>query len=164
MDELLHSKKIKLLLAVLGSLVVMLLVFQLGVFVGVRKATFAYGWGDNYRRNFGMPARGPLGELEGLGFIGGHGVAGEVIKIDGQDLVIKGIDNTEKIIQISNSTTIRRGRENISLADVKVDDGLVVIGQPNNDGSIFAKLVRIFDTDNPPGPPMQNQPQINFNQ
>ena len=83
-------------------------------------------------------------------FIDPHGVYGKVVRVDpatnsGQaTIVVKGRDDVEKIIQASSGTSITRLREKISITDLKVDDSIVVIGNPNNEGQIEAKLIRVI--------------------
>jgi hypothetical protein len=50
----------------------------------------------------------------------------------------------EKIIVLQDSTDIRRFRDVIKSSDLKVDDNIVVIGEPNAKGQIEAKLVRVM--------------------
>jgi hypothetical protein len=57
----------------------------------------------------------------------------------------------EKIILIKEDTVIKRFRDNIKLSDLKVDDYVTVIGEPNEEGQIQAKLIRL----SPPRPPMR---------
>jgi RNase P/RNase MRP subunit p29 len=126
-----------------------LAVFWLGAMVGMRKADFTLHWGDNYERNFGGFPRGslppPLGQLpDPNNTLSAHGTSGEVLKIDGNTLVIKGENNTEKTVVVDNSTTITKQRQTINISGVKVDDSVVVIGSPNNQGQIQAKFIRVF--------------------
>ncbi len=152
--EIFLSKKFKWLLAGVFGLIVLLLVFQLGVFVGFRKANFTFRWGDNYHKTFGGPRGGFLRDFSGRDFTNSHGTAGSVAKIDNQDLIIKGKDGVEKIVSVTDSTSIQKGRSTIKLSDIKVDDKVVVIGSPKEDGSIEAKIIRVFDV---------RPPQLPFN-
>lgn len=144
-QEFLQSKKFKCILAVIAGLIILLLVFQLGVFVGLRKARFSYQWGDNYHRVFGGPRGGFMRDFQGRDFISGHGTAGTIAKIDGNTIVIKGRDGVEKSIVTTDKTTIKNGGADIKVSDLKVDESVVVIGSPNADGSINAEIVRVFD-------------------
>ena len=150
----LQSKNTRVVLATVGVLIVLMAVFQLGIFVGFHKASFAFRWGDNYHRNFGGPAGGFLREFEGRDFINGHGTAGTIASIDGQTIVIKDRDNAEKIVRIQTDTTITKGRETVDISALKTDMDVVVIGSPQDDGSIDAKLIRIFEMGQPPLPPL----------
>ncbi len=162
----LQTKYFKWPLLALGAVIVLLLVFQLGMFVGLRKAGFSYRWADNYHRNFGGPRGGFMGEFMGdfMGrdFINGHGTVGTVVKVEGSSLVIRGRDNVEKIINLTDKTAINLGRQAAALSDIKVDNGVVVIGSPQDDGSIEAKIIRVFDINNLPSLPsagLFNQPR-----
>lgn len=133
-------------------------VFGAGLFVGGMKANFSYRWAENYHRNFGGPENGfmpgarispPNGE-----FIQGHGVFGEIIQIGDADFVIKGQDNAEKVIIINKDTTIAIGRRTITKTDLKVGEQVVVIGSPNEQGQIEARLIRVFDGNIMMGPMM----------
>lgn len=131
----------------LGSFMVLILVFGAGVKVGTIKARYSYRWAENYHRNFAGPRGGffsdwrssPRGE-----FINAHGVFGSIIKIDGNTIITKGRDDVEKAILVSDNTVIQKGRETVKLSDLKTDDRVVIIGSPNEQGQIEAKLIRVF--------------------
>ncbi len=129
----------------LGGLIVLLTVFQLGVVVGFHKARFSYRWAENYHRTFGGPRAGLWGDVEDHEFMDSHGLVGTVIKVDGTSVVVKGSDGLEKVISTTPATTLERGRQVVQLSDLKVDDKIVVLGSPQDDGSIAAKFIRIFD-------------------
>jgi hypothetical protein len=128
-----------------AALAVLLLVFQAGVAVGSKKADFSCKWGENYRQNFGGPRE--IGGMQMPGdndFMGAHGTFGQIIKIDGSVLIIKGGDNMERTVLTDSSTSIVNVRKEMALADLKVGDGVVVIGEPNDSGQISAKFIRIL--------------------
>ena len=87
---------------------------------------------------------GPIPSMMGEDFINSHGTAGSIIKIDGNNLIVRGKDNVEKTILISDKTVIRSGRQDIKTADLKVGGITVTIGQPDNQGKINAQLIRAF--------------------
>ena len=144
-----QSKQFKWLLLGLGMLIILLLVFQLGMFVGFRKASFSYGWGDNYHRNFGGPRGGFLRDFVGKDFINSHGTTGTVAKVDGNTVIIKDQDGKEKSVIVSGNATVRKGAEAITVADLKVDERIVVIGTPEDDSSITAEIIRVFYPNQP---------------
>ena len=149
-NKIFQSKAFKIVLIIVVLLIFLLLGFQLGLMVGFKKASFSYQWGDNYHSNFAGPRNGfgsPFGRND---FMDAHGVIGQIVKIDPSTIIIKDHDNLEKIVLVNNKTTINRFRENIKLSDLKVDDIVVVIGDPNNSGQIAAKLIRLLP---PPMPP-----------
>ncbi len=143
-NKIFQSRKFKIALLALGAFIVLLFVFCAGMAVGFRKADFSFKWGENYHRNFAGPRGGFFEDFIGRDFINGHGVFGQIIKIDGSTLVIKGADNTEKIILVKDDTTINRLQEKIKAGDLKVDDQVVVIGSPNEQGQIEAQLIRVM--------------------
>ena len=162
-NKLFQSRVFKRVTLGVAAFIILLIVFGLGTFVGFRKANFSYRWGENYHQNFAGPRGGFFGDFGGKDFINAHGVIGQIIKIDpstgstsspqassGQaaTLIIKGMDNIEKIVLIEDDTIIERLRETLKTTDLKVDDTVVVIGQPNDAGQIEAKFIRLM----PPPP------------
>ena len=143
------ARLFKIVVIGLAGLAVLLLVFKVGMVVGMHKAGFSSRWGENYERNFGGPRHGSF--MRGWGdrdMMRAHGVFGQILKIDGIMLVIKDRDNAEKIVLLKDDTTITRFRDTIKSTDLKVDDNIVVIGQPNESGQIEAKFIRVM----PPAP------------
>ena len=157
------SKTFKIILISVAALIVLLSVLAAGMFIGFKKADHSYRWGENYYQNFGGPGRGLPRDFVGKDFMGGHGVDGQIIKIDGSTLIIEGRDNIEKIVLIKEDTLIRRLRETIKLSDLKVDEQIVVIGQPNDVGQVEAKLIRVLPASpelqrGEPSPPLNVSP------
>ena len=76
-------------------------------------------------------------------FPNAHGAIGKIIKIELPTLIVQDKDSTEKVILTANDTQIQRMRENITANDLKINDFLVVIGSPNEQGQIEAKLIRL---------------------
>lgn len=161
-------KYFKRFLLILAGLAVLLSVFTAGVFVGMEKVRFSYGWRENYYRNFiggrgqtplglGVGIRGQLGPggspppfvLFGRppldDYFNAHGVFGEIISADTDTLVIKDKGNIEKNIALSARTIIKRHRADLKATDLKIGDQVVVIGSPNDQGQIEAKLIRVTD-------------------
>ena len=83
-------------------------------------------------------------------YMDAHGTFGQILKIDGQTLVIKGKDGVEKIVLVDEKTSIHRFKEAIKISDLKIDDFIVIIGEPNEAGQIIAKLIRIMPSQNDP--------------
>jgi len=131
--------------------IVALLLFNLGIFVGYQKANFSYRWSENYHKNFAGPRQGFMENMKGRDFIDSHGIVGQIIKLDGDSLIIKGQDNMEKIISLAPETVINRFKESISSTQLRLNDLIVVIGEPSDSGQIAAKLIRILPP--PPGLP-----------
>lgn len=125
-------------------------VFKVGEMVGARKADFSCRWSDNYHRNFGGPKQGFIQGFGDKDFIEANGVVGQIIKVDpsagsGQaTIAIKGRGDIEKIVVVNSSTTINSLSETVQISDLKVDDMVVIIGEPNIQGQIEAKLIRVM--------------------
>jgi hypothetical protein len=149
-NKLFQSKVFKGAVLGIAAVLIFLVGFRVGLTVGARKADFSYHWGENYHRNFGGP-RGGFMMMKDFGdrdFIEANGAFGQIIKIDGPTLVIKGRNDVEKIILLKEGAVIKRFMETIKPMDLKLDDHIVVIGEPNDAGQIEAKLIRII----PPPP------------
>ena len=136
----------------LASFVILILVFGAGMKVGALKAGYSYRWAENYHKNFAGPQSGffsdwgnsPRGE-----FINAHGVFGSIIKIDGNTIITKGKDDVEKTVLVSENTLIQKGRETIKSSDLNVEENIIVIGSPNEQGQIEAKLIRVMPDSEP---------------
>ncbi len=143
----LQNKTFERILWGLSAVIIAGLIFQAGMEVGYYKASFSYRLGDEYHSIFG--ARGPI--QPGSEFTGAYGASGDILKINLPQIIIEGQNSVEETIVVSTSTIFRKMRDTISAGDLKTDDFVVVIGEPNNKGQIEAKLVRIM----PPPPNFQ---------
>ncbi len=148
--ELFDSKIFRRVACGICALLVVLVTFQVGMFVGFHKANHAYRWADSYPRMFGGARGGFMHDFRGDDFFGGHGVVGAIVKIDGDALIIKGSDGVEKIVMTTSTTSIVNGRTKLNASNLKIDDSIVVIGTPKEDGSILAKMIRVFTGDERP--------------
>lgn len=132
----------------MGIAIIALLIFQAGIFMGYRKASFAYRFGDNYYRVFDRQAPSPFGFPLHDEFRASHGAVGKVMSVSLPTLVVAGPDSIEKTVLVTNDTLIRRFDVELKPEDIKTGDFLVAIGDPNEDSQIQAKLIRIL-----PAPP-----------
>jgi len=158
-NNIFESKVFKTVVLSIAVLIILAFVFGLGVFVGTKKADFSFRWADEYHRNFGGPQGGFFGDFMGNEFTNGNGIYGQIITINGQILTIKGRDNVEKNILVSDKTTIIYQRKNIKLSDLKINNNVVVIGEPDNSGQIQAELIRVMPA--PPAPSSKTPPTNN---
>lgn len=173
-EELIKSKNLRLALISVGFLLVIFISFASGVAVGFRKARFSYEWGKNYERNFmgigrgsekmqnsdrpgtmiGTLASSMMGgsggmmaipkRIEGRDFRNAHGLAGTIISIAENNLIIKDRDGKENTVAITKKTIIKDHMIDVDLADLKIDDQIVVMGKPDEEGVVKADLVRVF--------------------
>lgn len=147
-DKFFTSKAFKITFIVTVEIIIILLTFRAGMFVGYRRADFTGRWGDNYQMNFGGPQRGFMGMWDDRDLIDSNGTFGDIISINDTEITVKGRDNVEKIITVSNDTVIKEFRDDIKITDLKVGDNIVSIGEPDESGKISAKLIRLM----PPPP------------
>ncbi len=147
-EHFFQSKIFRGVLIGLGAVAITGFIFHAGVIIGSHRALFASKWGENYYRNFG----GEHGEQRKVknfhsGFgrqeISGHGVLGSIISIKENTVVVRGQDDLERDVEITDKTLIKRGRDSISLADVKVGDNVMAFGSPDDSGRISATLIRV---------------------
>ncbi|EKD58388.1 MAG: hypothetical protein ACD_56C00141G0018 [uncultured bacterium] len=159
-----NSKSYNLAIWTLLSFVVLSITFSLGVKVGLHKARYSYQWGANYERNFAGPRSGTMGPENMIrpgierrpegpkGFFPGdgdmrnaHGLAGTIVSISMDKIVVKDRDNKENTITITDKTFMKSGRNDFKLEDLKVEDKIIVMGKPNDEGTVVADLIRIFE-------------------
>ncbi|HBD24437.1 MAG: hypothetical protein A2566_01440 [Candidatus Zambryskibacteria bacterium RIFOXYD1_FULL_40_13] len=141
-----QSRVFRGILIGLAIAVAILVIFQAGVFIGYRKATFGHHFGDNFERNFKDPkgmSFGFRGGPAGMGMPGGHGAAGKIVSIALPLIVVAGPDNLEKTLVIDEDTEIREFQNTITKDKLQVGDFIIVLGTPNEAGEIEAKLIRL---------------------
>ena len=150
MQNFLQSNLFKGIIIGLGCLIILTFVFSLGISVGMKRASFAFAWADQYHHNFGGPQGGLFGDFPGMmnnsEFANANGSYGQIINISNNVITVKDNDgdNTEKNILVGNKTTIILQRKNIKLSDLKMGDAIVTIGAPNSSGQIQAELIRVM--------------------
>ena len=140
--EVVKSNKFTKSLYAIGGIIIILLIFQAGVFVGFKKAEFSNRWAGKFRETFGSRNFGHM-KMMGGDYLTSHGAVGKIIKIELPKIFIIGADNVEKSVVIDDDTLIRVMRENIFSTSLKTGDDIIIIGSPNNSGEILAKLVRV---------------------
>ncbi len=154
-----QSKTFRNLVCYLGVILFTLAVFQAGIVTGYRKASFSYTLGDNYYKTFERGSHHMMGGFPRGKLPDSHGAVGKIIKIDLPLIVVAGPDGIEKIVSVTNDTSIRQFKEQKSITDLHVDEYVVIIGSPNNTGQIEAKFIRLM----PPPPPINEQLTPNLN-
>ncbi len=163
--EYIASKDFKLIIYIILGIGIALIIFQVGVFVGYRKATFSYRWGDNYSQAFGRSGGRGMPMMGGVPFdrpfSDAHGVAGKIISITLPQIVVESVDNTEQTITVTDTTAVLRFRDKITVQDLKIDDMIVVIGNPTDSGIVDARLIRILPDNTMVPPPFQDKTKIN---
>lgn len=150
-------KSPKILLGIFVAFIIILASFQAGVFVGYHKAAFSYSMGDRYYKAFDRDdRRGGPNPFSDKDLPGGGGAVGTILKVNLPTLVVSTPDNVEKIIKITDDTIIRQFRNTASTSDLSVGKNIVVIGSPNAQAEIEAKLIRLL----PPPPSASSSLQV----
>jgi hypothetical protein len=135
---------LRVVLIVLAVVAGIFLVFAFGVAAGYRAAQFSGRFGDAYERNF----IGHSGPGEFFRADAGHGTAGRIVSVALPNVVVEGRDGVEKTVVVASDTQIRRFDTSATSTDLAVDDFIVVLGEPGENGDVAAKLIRIL----PPPP------------
>jgi hypothetical protein len=141
-----QSNSVSKMILALSILLVVLVVFQAGFFVGYHKGVFTNDWGNNYMM------RGPDNSPRAFfapfmndgDDINPHGAVGEIISVNLPTIVIKGPGRAEEIAIVDSNTTIRNFQQLASTSDLIVGRSVVIIGEPNGKGQINASLIRIM--------------------
>ncbi len=146
LNKLVESKKFKTVLYILCAIFILSFVFQAGMMVGFKRASFSRDWGNNYERNFGprhdMMPRLLADDIRETP--NAHGAIGKIIKVDYPNIVVLDKDQTEKVVIIKDDTNILERRGQVTKESLTLDKFIVVIGNPNVQGQIEAKLIRIM--------------------
>ena len=153
MDKIIKSKKFKVAAVICGVFLCALVIFSLGISVGMHKGKFSCNWGKNYEKNFMgqfgdrdnhgfMPA--PPMDFGNKGFRNAHGLSGSIISVADNKIIIKDNNNQENTIAVTDKTLIKSQQSDLKITDLKNGDQIVVMGQPDSSGVINADLIRVF--------------------
>lgn len=154
MQSLITVKWIQVTLFCLGIFIILFSVFLGGVTIGERKARHFDNWSRNYPSMFPRmydPLESPNRLMPGMGLSPRrapmpfpHGIFGTVISTSTGSLVVQGKDHIEQTILVTDKTIIRAGRDTASFSLIKQNAEVGVFGEPNAQGQIEAKLIRLF--------------------
>ena len=118
--------------------------FKVGDFVMVRGEE-----NDDHSVNAEMIATrtgGPRGDSGGMGPMGTLGkdfVVGEVKAIDAPKLTVLRVDNVTQTLELNEETSLRKGRESITMADIQPGDHVMARGAMQND-TFVPKFVMVI--------------------
>lgn len=143
--NLLKSKTFVMTLGVTAIVLAALVVFAGGVEIGRRSAFFSCKWAQNYERNFGMPRGGFMMRRGNVG-ANPQGAFGEIISINLPTLVVASSQESEKTVVVTDDTTVQRDNARATASDLRIGDRVIVIGRPDDQGQVEAKLIRVLDS------------------
>jgi Domain of unknown function (DUF5666) len=148
-DSLTHFFRSKLfagIIAGVGITLIAVFIFEVGVTIGYHEATFSEGWGANYAKNFGGPSND-------MGLPDAHlpqpnGTFGKIISVSsttpaGTTIVIDNTSKPEQKVLVTSDTTIRDHENTDTASSLTVGAYAVVVGTPDDQGEIEAKLIRL---------------------
>jgi len=130
-------------LSVIGLIAVILAIFFAGVAFGHQRANFKCNFADRYenmffgKNNNMMPGGNPRDNVRAFG------ATGKVLSVASSTIVVEDISGVEKVVSIDSKTEIKSAKDSILISDIKIGSNVIVIGQPSQDGSINAKLIRV---------------------
>jgi len=151
MKNILETKTYGKIIVVLSIILIALIIFSAGIFVGYYKATFSHDLDDVYKQGFNSPESPFAPFMHGADDINSHGVVGQIVSINLPDsIMIKGAQSAEQIVTLSPETSVRIFHAMATTSDIKVGDQAIVIGTPNDKGEIQASFIRII-----PPPPIK---------
>jgi len=130
-----QSKWLRYGLATVGVILVLSIVFGAGIVVGRWSAGEA-------RSNAPLLERGFL-------FSGSHGAIGTLQAVQEKSLTLELRDGTTQTILIDYKTRLERKQKKITLADLRTGERLLVVGTPDEQGQIKARLIHAFEPRNP---------------
>lgn len=141
--EFSQSNNFSRIIYVIGGLLVTLIVFQAGIFVGYRVAAFSIDWDSAHEGNIRSPQSifAPFGR--DMDDINPHGAIGEIISVQLPIIMVKGPSGNEAMVLISSTTSIRNMRNLASTSDLKIGSQIVTIGTPDEHGRIDATFIRL---------------------
>jgi hypothetical protein len=91
----------------------------------------------------GRSGGGAEGGGRGFGEMGKDFVTGEVKSVDAPKLTVLRPDNVTQTLELNEETSLRRGRESITMADIQPGDHVVVRGAAQN-GAFVPKNVMVL--------------------
>ena len=137
-----HHGVLALVIAVLLGFILIVLVFKIGMMVGMSKSSFYSCGTANYQKDFSKHMVGKFSAWKKSAYSSYK----EVVKLTESGFVVKDSDNKEQTIVISEDTVIIKGIEKTG-NEVSVGDKVYVVGSSNESGQVEASMVKILDPD-----------------
>jgi hypothetical protein len=94
----------------------------------------------------GRPGGGAESGNRGFGELGKDLVVGEVKSVDAPKLTVLRPDNVTQTVELNEETSLRRGRESITMADIQLGDHIVVRGAVENNAFV-PRNVMVFSAE-----------------
>jgi hypothetical protein len=84
-----------------------------------------------------------------------HGALGDVLRIEGENIIIGNRSGAERTVYVTSDTIIQRNRVRITVNEIQTGERLIAIGSPqidNEDNGIEARFIRLFEPGSKPTP------------
>ena len=131
-------------------MLVLVCVFEAGVALGYHEAVFSSHWGANYEHNFGgSDMQGQMGLPDGHG-PETFGAIGQIISVASSTMVVQNNDQQEEKVIFNGNTVIRNQENTIPASSLSSGTYVVVVGTPDNQGTIDASLIRVIPSPTSP--------------
>lgn len=144
MTDYTPSRTVRIVFAILGACILLLVSFATGLSVGENKGRHFFGLCGGFDQAM-RPPHGFRGPFPPPALPGGYGVFGQILSVSGTTMVVHGKDNADQTVLVTSSTIVRVGQENGTWEDVRTDRNVSVFGMPNGQGHIVARLIRLVD-------------------
>lgn len=121
---------------VIGAILAVVLVatFFFGVLVGKRDYKFFPYWERRHTYPDFFPNK-----------LSGHGVLGTIQTLGKSTLVVKDRTGALKTVLVDSRTRIRRERTDITISDLKINEQVVILGEPQeSESAIKARIIRVM--------------------
>lgn len=135
-----QSKKVYWTASIIVGLIIASLIFHAGVVFGTRRAFHAERFEHGFSHSF-FPGnfRLPRGYIPG-----GHGAVGAITGITLPTITVNMRDGSVETILLNASTTILSANREGNTGALSVGRKVVVIGEPDAEGHIEAKIIRVI--------------------
>lgn len=139
-----QNNKFQKIILILAIIIVILGIFQLGFQFGYRHGSFSRQWDERTFNQFGQGRTSFSPYMMMGGMPNPHGAFGQIISNQLPKLIVQDGDRDESIIILDKNTAIRKQRSIGSTSDLTVGAEIVTFGDPNDNGEIKARLIRIM--------------------
>lgn len=133
------------LIGVIGTLVV-IGIFQAGMFIGFHKALFMMRMQN---RGFGFERDSNGMHMMRVALPGGgpemHGALGTIKRISLPTFTLTERDNSDREVIVGTTTKVRRGRDDMNPQGLRVQDRVIIFGEPDAEARIQARLIRVME-------------------
>lgn len=144
-ENFLSSRRARVAAGIIGALFLALLIFHAGVVFGARRAEFGGPFGRAGMERGFRPSFFPGGFEFPRGFISGtHGAVGTVTALALPTFTLQTREGTSQTILVSTSTLFRNMGTATNTEELSVGSSVIVLGEPDSQGRIDAKLIRIL--------------------